>query len=255
MNIVIIGSGNVATQLGKAFQQAGHTILQVYSRTQANAIALASLLHTDPVHDLRLLNEQADLYLLAVSDQAIAEVATQLPQNIQGIVVHSSGATDISILRRFSAYGVIYPPQSINKQIEVSLQQVPFGIEGNNSAVAKKLLHLIQDISTKPFSCTSEQRLALHTAAVFANNFTNALFDISYQILKDHALPFDLLKPIIAQTAENVQHHTPASVQTGPAKRKDQQTMNKHLQFLSEKPRWIKIYQQLSEEIASKDVP
>lgn len=252
MKIVILGSGNVATHVGIAMHNLGHQVLQVYSRNQANAQALADVLDTSAIADVYDIDKTADLYLLAVSDQAIVPLVNLLPKNINGIVVHCSGATDSNVLREFPQHGVIYPPQSIKKNSDSSLQEIPFAIEGNTPSTANTLMKLMERISSKSFFCSSQQRLALHTAAVFANNFTNALFQISYDILQEQNLSFDLLKPIILETANKVQTNTPKGVQTGPALRDDQLTIQKHLQFLSKKPNWLKIYQQLTEEIISK---
>lgn len=249
MTIVILGSGHVATHIGKAFHTLGHQILQVYSRNKANAIALASVLNADAIDTIEDITDKADLYFIAVADQAIQQIVDQLPETLKGMIVHCSGATDINILTHFPFHGVIYPVQSLRKDVATSLENIPFGIEGNNTATTDSLLHLIQNISAKSFLCDSEQRLALHIAAVFANNFSNALFQIAYDVLKEHNLSFDLLKPIILETAQKTQKQIPKDLQTGPAKRGDMETIKKHLQFLMKTPHWLKIYQQLTEEI------
>lgn len=249
MNIVILGSGNIATHMGRAFLAQGHRVTQVYSRTKTNANALALLLKTAAVDCIGEISDTADLYVLAVSDQAIAAVAEQLPQALPGIVVHCSGATGIEVLAAFRQYGVIYPTQSLRKDNETSLQHVPFGIEGSAHDVTENLFHVMQQISRASFLCDSKQRLALHLAAVFANNFSNVLFQIAYDILQSQELSFDLLKPIILETAHKIQTQLPQKVQTGPASRGDTETIQKHLQFLIEKPHWLKIYQQLTAEI------
>lgn len=249
MDLVILGSGNIASHLGKAFHAQGHRILQVYSRNKANACALASILNADAVTTVGEVTVDTDLYIIAVPDHAITEVAAQLPQVSSAIIVHCSGATDITALDRFSFRGVIYPVQSLNKEIETSLQNIPFGIEGNNTETAMRLLTLMQRISPPSFLCNSKQRLALHVAAVFANNFSNTLFQVAYDILKEHNLPFDLLKPLILETANKVQLAVPKDIQTGPALRDDTETIQKHLQFLTKSPNWLTIYQQLTEEI------
>ena len=250
MNMVILGSGNIASHLGKAFYTQGHRILQVYSRNGDRARALASALHANPVNTPAEITGDADLYVIAVTDHAIAEVAAQLPLTSTAIVVHCSGATDITVLHRFPFRGVIYPVQSLNKEVETPLQNIPFGVEGNNAETTSQLLTLMQCVSSKSFTCNSQQRLALHIGAVFANNFSNVLFQIAYDILKKHNLPFDLLKPLIVETAQKVQRQVPKDVQTGPAKRGDVETIEKHLEFISKNQHWVKIYQQLSEEIA-----
>src|SRR5690606_12905700 len=196
MNIVVIGSGNIATHLGRAFVQAGHRIVQVYSRNRANACALASLLIAEPTDDFSQIKPDADLYLLAVSDRAIIPLSRELPL-VQGLVVHCSGATPLHVLDRFANYGVIYPPQSFSKNVTIQLSEIPFGIEGNSSFTYGVLHQLMLAISSSSFACDTQQRLALHIAAVFANNFTNALYQISYDILTANGLPFHLLYPIL----------------------------------------------------------
>lgn len=250
MNMVILGSGNIASHLGKAFHAQGHRILQVYSRNKANAHALASVLNADAVDTVKEITDGADLYFIAVADQAIAEVVDQLSFTSTATVVHCSGATDIAVLNRFPFRGVIYPVQSLNKDVETTLRNIPFGVEGNNRETTTLLLTLMRDISPQSFICSSKQRLALHVAAVFANNFSNALFQIAYDILEEHNLPFYLLKPLILETAQKVQQQVPKAVQTGPSKRGDTKTIEKHLEFISKNQHWLKIYQQLSEEIA-----
>lgn len=249
MNIVILGSGNIASHIGKAFHAQGHHILQVYSRNMAHARALASALNADAVDTMESINHHADLYFIAVTDHAIPELTAQLPQTSKAIVVHCSGATDITVLQRFPLHGVIYPVQSLSKNVKAILKHVPFGIEGNDSETGTRLLQLMHGISSQSFLCNSEQRLALHAAAVFANNFSNVLFQIAYDILHTHDLPFDLLRPLILETAQKVQRQIPNEVQTGPAKRGDVKTIKKHLEFISKNHHWLKIYQQLTKEI------
>ena len=228
MNIVIIGSGNVAHHLGNGLQKAGYHIKQVYSRNKANAIALASTLKTEFTDNLSSIDKSADLYIVAVSDHAIS-------------------------LARFTNYGVIYPVQSLSKDVQHdSLDHIPFAIEANNDVNTEHLLAIMRPVATQVFPCDSSQRLALHVSAVFVNNFSNALFTIAYSIMQEADLPFDLLKPIILETAEKVKNHIPKDVQTGPASRNDLETIEKHLNFISGKPNWVKIYQHLSQEISSK---
>ncbi len=252
MNITILGSGNVATHLGKAFLKDGHRIQQVYSRNLANAQALALLLDATATDSVAMIQTDADLYLLAVSDQAIGSLAAELPRTLRGIVVHCSGANSMDLLARFPHYGVIYPPQSLRKEKDSTLSDIPFGVEGYPLATENLLLRVMQKIAPRSFPCNSQQRLALHVAAVFANNFTNSLFQISYELLQAQALPFDLLHPIMLETVQKAMQHEPSSIQTGPAQRGDKLTIEKHLQFISEMPNWVKIYQQLTEEISSK---
>ena len=250
MNCVLIGSGNVATHLGKALTVLGINITQVYSKTLANAKLLAEVLSARAINDLDQLDKTADIYLLALSDQAIPQLIPQIPKNLPGIVLHCSGATDMDILSGFDRYGVIYPVQSFSKELAVDLSRTPFGVEANNSQVYTLLTAIISKISTKVFPCSSSQRLAIHTAAVFANNFSNAMFQIAEELLNQHQLPFDLIRPIIKETADKVQLHSPKQVQTGPAIRNDKITMDSHLEFISSHPDWQSIYQKISDLIA-----
>ena len=246
MKIVLIGSGNIATHLAKSLFAQRHDIAQVYSKSSANAKALADVVgasFTCAIHDV---NTDADLYIIAVRDEAISEIVIALPSTLSGIIVHTSGATDVLVLDKFKKYGVIYPPQSLNKSVPTDLSTIPFGIEGNNADVTKLLTDLMMSIAPKTFICDSKQRLALHISAVLVNNFSNALYQMAYDILGQQNLSFDLLKPIILETANKVQSHTPKDVQTGPAIRKDMLTINKHLDFLSHSEEQSKIYQYLS---------
>lgn len=249
MEIVIIGSGNVATQLAKAFCKHGHPIKQVFSKQSANAKALADTVKAESISNLSDLDLEADLYLIAVSDTAIAQVISEMPEIKKGIVVHTSGATPIEILQRFDKSGVLYPAQSISRQVEIDIKGIPFGIEANSSETSESLFNLLTPIATRIFSCNSKQRLALHVSAVLVNNFPNALFSMAQEILERENMDFDLLRPIILETANKVQNHLPTEVQTGPAVRNDFSTINRHLQFLSYSNELTQIYQHLSDFI------
>lgn len=246
MDIVILGTGNVATHYAKAFQSLGHHIIQVYSRTSANADALAEVVFAESIHNLSQISDSADLYIIAVSDQAIKPVIDQLPNQLQGIVVHTSGATPLTILNRFEKSGVIYPPQSLSKNIETDLSAIPFAVEGNTHEVEQMLLQIAQQLSHKSFRCNSQQRITLHIAAVFVNNFSNALYQVAFDLLKRENLDIELIRPIIRETANKVQHQEPGEVQTGPAIRNDMQTIHAHLQFLSQEEHLAQIYQNLT---------
>ncbi|MVZ65392.1 DUF2520 domain-containing protein [Sphingobacterium sp. DK4209] len=252
MNIVLIGSGNIATVWGKAFAQLGHNITQVYSHKLANACALANLLSAEGIDELTKLNLEAELYILAVSDSAIPEIVDQLPKQIKGILIHCSGASDIAVLNKFEQYGVAYPIQSFSKDVELDFKTIPFGIEANTKQNVDFLTKLFSSLSENVFPCDSEQRLAIHLGAVIVNNFSNALFQMAYELLAQHQLPFNLLQPIILETAQKVQNRIPRDVQTGPAVRNDDVTINKHLQFISDNPEWQSIYQQITDLIKKR---
>ena len=184
MRIAIIGSGNIATHYAHAFYNLGHEICQVFSKTSANAKTLADAVSSTVIYSLDSLNPNCDLYIIAVTDSAIKETVEKIDRSIKGVIVHTSGATSIQELYKFQSYGVIYPPQSLNKGILVDWSEIPFAIEGNTSETESILFKLMTNISEKSFICNSEQRLALHVSAVFANNFPNLLYRIAQSILE-----------------------------------------------------------------------
>ena len=250
MDISIIGSGNVAWHLAKFFRQHGHRIVHIYNRTASHAQVLADAVSAQFSTSFEnLATVPIDLLVIAVNDDAIEEVVRQITPAWETIVVHTSGATAIDILGDFEKHGVIYPPQSISRHIDSQLADIPFAIEGCTEEVANILLRSMQAMAPKSFLCNSEQRLALHVASVFVNNFPNALYQIAYEILEQRGLDFELLRPLILETAKKVQYRIPYTVQTGPASRNDQRTMDTHLRFLSDNDDLTEIYQQLTSVI------
>lgn len=246
MEVAIIGSGNIASHLAKFFHRNGHRVVQVYNRTVDSGQALADSVSAQFITSLQDLSA-VDLVIIAVSDDVIAEIAEQISPTHEAIIVHTSGATNIKALSRFQRYGVIYPPQSINKHIENQrLADIPFAIEGATDETTNILLTTMQAMAPKSFVCNSEQRLALHVGAVFVNNFSNALYQMAYEILKQKGLDFELLRPLLLETAQKVQNNLPKAVQTGPAARNDNNTINAHLQFLRDNEALTEIYQQLT---------
>ncbi|MFD2906830.1 Rossmann-like and DUF2520 domain-containing protein [Sphingobacterium anhuiense] len=252
MNIVILGSGNVATHFAHNFHNKGHKILQIFSQQKVNAQALAFAVNAEAISNVSEINKEADLYMIVIPDHAIPSLIETISTAISGIVVHCSGATDIQVLSKFQHYGVLYPPQSISKNDQSDFSLIPFCIEGNDSITFNILMKLMATVAPKSIACSSSQRLAIHIASVFANNFTNALFQISYDLLQQYDLPFDIIRPIILETAQKVQSKLPSQVQTGPAVRNDEITIKKHLNFISEHDDWKQIYQLLSQEIVKR---
>lgn len=249
MKIVFIGSGNVATHLAIAFKAMGAEIVQVWSKDSRNAELLAALTQAEPIHQWEHLDICADCYIIAVKDDAIATVASHLKQ-AQGIVLHTSGATSIDILKGIGVgHGVLYPLQTFSKTKSVALQNVPFCIEADTRETLEKVSAIAQLLSYNVSEVSSEQRNILHLAAVFACNFSNHLYQLSAELLKEHHLNFDLLKPLILETAQKVQSAPPKEVQTGPAVRHDEKTMQKHLSLLEGAPELKFLYTLMSESI------
>jgi predicted short-subunit dehydrogenase-like oxidoreductase (DUF2520 family) len=254
MRITIIGSGNVATHLAAAFKNAGHNIMQVYSRDMQNAALLAYHVKAEPIDDLQNINPETDIFIIAVKDDAIGVVAEQLAVH-QKLMVHTSGATDMYALKAFTDNaGVFYPLQTFSKIKEVDFRNVPLCIEAADESITRYLEQLAQTISNKVYRIDTAERKTLHLAAVFACNFPNYLYDIARQILAKQLLDFDLLRPLILETAQKVQERLPADVQTGPAIRKDETTMSNHLQLLKDEPQLQQLYTLLSQGIIKKDI-
>lgn len=254
MRITIIGSGNVATHLAAAFKNAGHRIVQVYSRDAQNAALLAYHVKAEPINDLAQIDTETDLFVIAIKDDAIGPVAGQLA--VYGkLMVHTSGATHLFAVQAYSEQaGVLYPLQTFSKTCEIDFRNVPLCIEGANEDIAKQLTELAQTISNNVYRVDSAQRKILHLAAVFACNFPNYLYHIAQQLLAQHQLDFNLIRPLILETAEKVQTSFPAAVQTGPAVRNDESTMDNHLALLEKYPDLQALYTLLSQGIIKMDI-
>ena len=245
----MIGSGNVATHIAAALKNAGHKIIQVYSPTYHNAALLAYHVHAEAINDIAAINSGTDLFIISVKDDAITSIAQSLSV-YKKLTVHTSGATDlISISSCNPLAGVFYPLQTFSKFKELNFLQVPICIEGKNDTVTKQLEELALTVSNNVYRVNSHQRKILHLAAVFACNFPNNLYAIAQQILSQHDLSFDLLKPLILETAQKVQNYSPADVQTGPAIRKDENIMNFHLNLLAGDIGLQHLYSALSQSI------
>ncbi|MCC7532964.1 MAG: DUF2520 domain-containing protein [Bacteroidia bacterium] len=248
--IAIIGSGNVATQLGLALQSKGLNIACVYSKTHNNAIALTQLLNTKAVQFINEIPNDLDWYIIAVNDDAIAAVSAQL--NVNGIVTHTSGSVSIEVLCKHERRGVFYPLQTITKNANVDFSAINILVESadeNDAILIKKYAKLLSD---KVLEVSSAQRQMLHVAAVFANNFTNHLMGIAKEILETKNLPTNLLDDLILQTANKATLQHPFSIQTGPKARNDIKTIEKHIELLQSNPDYLRLYLLLTESIGSK---
>lgn len=255
MKIVLLGSGNLATQLGRALKMAGQNIVQVWSRQPENAFQLSDLLNVPVAKSLAEINQNADLYILAITDDAIREVASAL-KITDKIVVHTSGSTDINALKGLSdKFGVFYPLQTFTKNKSVDFRQIPIGIEANTNEVLIAIRSLAERLSEKVIEMDSHKRKTLHIAAVFACNFTNHLWALAQELLKNSNQDFNLLRPLISETAANVLLNNPIDLQTGPAVRDDQEVINNHLELLKDNPTLHELYSKLSQSIVKLNKP
>lgn len=250
MKAVIIGSGNVATNLARALTAAGVEIIQVYSHTLGNAAALAGTIGAEATDKLGDIATGADFYIISVKDDAIANVVESIPDN-GALWVHTSGSTPIDVFHgRRKHFGVFYPMQSFSKQIETDFTDVPFFIEADSESTEREITAVAGLLSQRVFKASSEQRRRLHIAAVFACNFANHLWAIADDVLGEAGLPFDVMLPLIRTTVDKLNRLTPAESQTGPAMRRDSKIMQSHIDMLDGDKKLI--YTILSDDIMKR---
>ena len=245
-HIVIIGTGRVAWNLCNAFKNNGVKICQVAGRNKARVEELAAFTQCAAIYDLEKVRSDADLYVLAVRDDALPLLAEKLPK-FKGLVVHTSGMADSSILgNNFANAGVFYPLQTFSTDHFADFDRIPMFVQANKPELCEKLFALASVLSKHVTISTDVQRQTLHLAAVFVNNFTNALFEIGWELLRDKQLDFKLLEPLILETASKITRQLPRDAQTGPARRNDVGTIARHLEILNEHPDYQVLYRQFT---------
>ncbi|MCB0706202.1 MAG: DUF2520 domain-containing protein [Saprospiraceae bacterium] len=253
IQIVIIGAGKLASQLAPALSRSEHVkILQVLNRNVKKAKELASKCAAAYTDSIEQIHKEADLYIIAVSDSVIVEVASKiqgvLPKN--KLVVHTSGATPSTVLSPFfERYGVFYPLQTFSRSKEADFQEIPLLLDASQNSDLEFLETLAKEITLKIYRISDEERARVHLAAVFACNFSNYNYSIAQKLLAEKGLAFDLIRPLILETARLAQEFNPEQIQTGPAIRKDQPTIDRHLEALEFRPEWRTLYEQLTEAI------
>ncbi|MGI4021840.1 MAG: Rossmann-like and DUF2520 domain-containing protein [Janthinobacterium lividum] len=253
MRITLVGSGNVATHLGATLKNAGHQIVQVWSQNLQHAALLAYHIKAEPIDDLKQVSADTDLIIISVKDDAVETVASFIPiKNV--LVVHTCGSVSMQVLEKyFTACGVFYPLQTFSKNRELDFRTVPLCIESTDKNSTDILIDLGRTISNQVSYVGSDQRKILHLAAAFACNFSNHLYSVAADLLQENQLNFDLLRPLILETALKIQSFPPLKVQTGPAVRGDEQTMRAHLDLLQQQPDLQQIYRLLSQGIIKMD--
>ncbi len=227
ISVAILGNGNVATHLYTAFSKAANI-----SVTQFNSRKLSTI-------------PSSDVTIIAVSDDAIQQVSKVI-KNRNGLIVHTSGAVDINAIAG-NRKGVFYPLQSFTKNAIINFNEIPFCLETSKKDDFNLLENVAKSIGKKIYQVDSEQRKKLHVAAVFVNNFTNHMYTIANDICEKNKIPFEILYPLIEETAKKIQSISPKDAQTGPAKRNDVQTIQNHLENLNLQQQ--KIYQLLTKSI------
>ena len=248
MDIVIIGSGNVAAVLGRKLFSTGHRILQVWGRKLPAARSLASELQADAITEKNQVSSHADFYLLAISDDALSGFVSSWSKQ-QGMVVHTAGSVSIYLLKSVSAdYGIWYPLQSLRKELPAPVE-IPMLIAASSTSNEKFLSDLCLSIGSPYEIADDEKRLKYHLAAVMVNNFSNHLFALAEEFCVKEQIDFALLLPLLQETVSRLKWGSPALSQTGPAMRNDTGTIEKHLQLLDSYPKLKKWYELFTRSI------
>ncbi|NOX85396.1 MAG: DUF2520 domain-containing protein [Chlorobi bacterium] len=249
--VSFIGSGNVSTALALGMLDKGLRVVEVYSPDLTHAGRFAGFTGCNIAEDLSKINKDSDLYILAVPDDKVKEVALMFPE-VMGIVAHTSGITPLEALSPARNYGVFYPLQTFTLGQHVNLEEVPFLVEGNTPEVTKTLQELASKLSHSVHNITSGQRKYFHLAAVFVSNFSNHLYSVAWELLEEQDLDFDFLKPLIRQTAAKIDTMPPLDAQTGPARRDDRKALDEHLKMLENHPELKELYKLISGQITKK---
>jgi len=248
MDIVIIGSGNVAASLGRKFVTAGHHIAQILSRNSHAASELAYEWDTESANYSSLINKEADVYIIAVSDNAIEEVVNDI--RLPGkVVAHTAASVKMNVLEKVSEnYGVFYPLQSLRKEVETAA--IPIYTEASNEKTTAVLNELAHSIYNSPVhSADFDKRAKLHVAAVVVNNFTNHILALAEDYCRKEGLDFTELLPLINNTVARLHNELPSTMQTGPAARQDYATISKHEELLQHHPKLLRLYRFVTDSI------
>jgi len=246
MRIALIGNGNLAWHLSKAFRNAGLHLDAHLSRSNDNSLGWE-------IHrNMLTMPADIDVFLLAVPDSSIAEVASQLP--IDATVIHFSGASELDLLPQ-QHRAVCWPCQTLTKETEIEYAQIPVLYEFSDEQSA----HIIRQTLMKAWGtwtkANGKQRLMAHAAAVFSNNFTNHMQFIAHQLLHEASLPAKLLQPMVKAHMQLLDNLEPSQVQTGPAKRNDLATVQRHMNTLQHHEDWKKLYELITEDIIDTYYP
>lgn len=245
ITVTLLGAGNVASHLFEAFNNAEDVVVsQWYSR---DLDKISDYKHLTSITDDLSNLEPVQIYIIAVSDDAIAEVSSALPYQ-NGLVVHTSGSVNIHDLDKKHRRGVFYPLQTLSKNTAVDFANVPLCLEALEKEDLQLLKQLAEAIGSPFYKINTEQRQTLHLAAVFVNNFTNQLYRVAHEISDSKNIDFNILKPLILETAKKLEHLSPYQAQTGPAKRRDKKTLKRHLKLI-ENEHHKAIYELLTQSI------
>ena len=234
MKIVFIGAGNLATRLSQEMHRAGLNVVQVYSRTRESAEALGRRLGCGWTLDPDAILPDADLYVFSLKDAVLPELISRVKPN-DALWVHTAGSIPMDIFAgHVSRYGVLYPLQTFSKQRGTDFSSIPFFLEATREEDLNILRKIARSLTSDIRTLSSDKRKSLHLAAVFACNFTNHMYALAARLLEEQDIPFEVLLPLIDETAAKVHGLSPREAQTGPAVRYDENVIGKHLDMLSD---------------------
>lgn len=256
--ISFIGTGNVATHLAPALDNAGYVVKEVFSPNHKHAEALTDKLYQAEVKvSLDFSNSPSRIFVLAVSDHAIEQVAQEIILPDQALLVHTSGSIPMHDLSyaASTASGVFYPLQSFSKNRKADFKGLPIFVEATDVDAEELLFEMGRSLGAKVQKMDSDQRAALHVAAVFASNFTNHILTMAGQLAEANNLSFEWLKPLIRETMDKALALGPIVAQTGPAKRGDLEILDKHLEILQDNEKAAEIYRLISQHIIDTHKP
>jgi predicted short-subunit dehydrogenase-like oxidoreductase (DUF2520 family) len=250
--VSFIGSGNLAWHLAPALDNMGYVVREVYSQNPNHAEELTERLYQAEVKaTLDFSTSDSKVFIIAVTDDAINDIAREIILPEDAILVHTSGSQPITELQYAATQnlGVFYPLQTFSKSKKVDFKEVPIFIESYTDETEKILMQLARSISKEVRKIGSEERKALHVAAVFASNFSNHMLTIAKEIMQQNNLSYDWLKPLITETINKSMYIGPENAQTGPAKRADLNILDSHIDFLKEQQSIAEIYKVISQHI------
>ena len=244
-----IGAGNLATKLSLALKNNGFNITQVYSKTLQSAENLAKKLGSSFTNSVSEINTNADLFIVALKDDVIEDVLSKI--NFQNkLIIHCAGSLPLSVLAKYSSnFGVLYPLQTFSKNRDVNFEEIPLFVEANSKKNEEIILSIADKISNTATILNSEKRQMLHVSAVFACNFVNYFYTIAADLLESSGIAFEVLRPLIMETAEKVMNMEPEEAQTGPALRFDKKIMEKHMELLNSNKDYQELYMSVSKGI------
>jgi len=253
--VSFIGAGNLAWHLAPALDNAGYSVKEVYSRDRRNADALLERLYeAETKTDLDFSSSKSSVFIIAVSDDVIGEIAQEIALPEDAILVHTSGSQPVTVLGYAATpnLGVFYPLQTFTKNKKVEFDSIPIFIESESSIGEKVLTSMAKEIAKNVFKISSDERKALHVAAVFASNFTNHMLYLAQEIMKENALSYEWLKPLILEMITKSLAIGPENAQTGPARRGDLETLDKHMDFLKDDETISELYKVISQDIVDR---